>query len=125
MKIYVGHSNSMDYKNELYTPLRKSNINLDHTIILPHEIFEEAKDFITKDIIKNSDLFIAEISLPSTGLWIELWIANTFSVPISCIYKKWNKISWSLKVICNDFIEYTDKNDMIDKIEKYLKTKIK
>jgi hypothetical protein len=30
-----------------------------------------------------------------------------------------------LKVICNDFIEYTDKNDMIDKIEKYLKTKIK
>lgn len=122
MKIYIGHSSEFNHQDELYNPIRDSILNSLHEIILPHEIYKEAKDFITKDIIKSCDLMIAEVSLPSTGLGIELGWANSFGRPIICIYRKGSKISSSLKVVCNDFIEYINKNDMIEKIEKLLKT---
>ena len=72
MKIYIGHSSEFNYQDEIYDPIRGSIFNSLHEIILPHEIYKEAKDFITKDIIKSCDLMIAEVSLPSTGLGIEL-----------------------------------------------------
>lgn len=41
---------------------------------------------MTKDIIKTCDLMIAEVSLPATGLGIELGWAKAFKVPILCMY---------------------------------------
>ena len=35
MKIYIAHSREFDYKNELYTPIKK--VLKDHEVILPHE----------------------------------------------------------------------------------------
>ncbi|MBW2985833.1 hypothetical protein KY333_00525 [Candidatus Woesearchaeota archaeon] len=43
MKIYVGHAKKFDFKKELYEPLRKSPLNNEHEIVLPHE-----KDLISK-----------------------------------------------------------------------------
>jgi len=45
-----------------------------HEIILPHD----KRNLISKDIIKKCNLFIAEVSFPSTGLGIELGWANIF-----------------------------------------------
>lgn len=58
MKIYIGHSRQWDYKRKLYRPILDSNLNKEHEIILPH-IGE--KTFNTKNIIEESDLFIAEV----------------------------------------------------------------
>jgi hypothetical protein len=66
MKIYISHSKEFNYKTDLYAPIKENSIYLNHEIIFPHDIFEDAKDFITKDIIKNCDLFIVEVSFPST-----------------------------------------------------------
>jgi len=119
MKIYISHSKKFDYKNELYKPLRESKLNQNHEIILPHEIYDNAKDFISKDIIKTCDLLIAEVSDKATWLWIELGWADAFWIPIICVYKKDTKIAWSLYVICNNFVEYSNKVNMIEKITKF------
>ncbi len=39
------------------------------------------------------------------------------------MYKKGQKISGSLKIICKDFIKYDDKEDMINKLGNLLTTK--
>lgn len=115
MKIYIGHSREFDFEEELYRPIRESQLNLEHEIFLPHE---KGKNFFTKDIIQTSELMIAEVSYPSIGLGIELGWANSFDCPIICIYQKGKTISSSLKAVCNNFIEYTDKNDMLEQISK-------
>lgn len=116
MKIYIGHSKEFNFKEELYLPLRESKLNSEYEIILPHEVYQEASAFVTKDIIKTCDAMVAEVSFPATGLGIELGWANSFERPIICIYRKGSKISGSLKIVCKNFIEYTDKVDLIKKL---------
>jgi len=118
MKIYVTHSSSFDYQNELYLPLRKSELNKQHEIILPHE--HTTKQFNSKEFIKNCGLIIAEVSYSSTGQGIELGWANIYEVPIICVYKKGITISKSLKVIANTFCEYSNSDEMIQKITAYV-----
>ncbi len=118
MQIYIIHSKYFDYKNELYIPIRSSSLNQTHTIIFPHET---DKFIVSKDIIKNSDTIIAEVSYQSIGEGIELGWANFFQKPIICIYKSGSKISNSLKTISNIFIEYKDKEEMLTKIATIIK----
>lgn len=114
MKIYVSHSSCYDYQNELYEPIRKSELNKQHEIILPHEY--TTKQFNSKEYLKNCNLIVAEVSYPSTGQGIELGWANTYTVPIACIHKKEAKPSGSLYVISEAFIGYENSEDMIQKI---------
>lgn len=110
MNIYVGHSNGFDFKNELYIPLRQDRLNLEHTFFLPHEkssaLFSSQKFFKTGRV----DLFIAEVSYPSTGLGIELGWASIYSIPIVCIYKQNHKYSNSISAVTDKIIEYTSNN---------------
>ena len=86
MKIYVSHSSSYDYINEIYNPIINSDISKTNTFFLPHE--NKNKITNTKDIIASYDLVIAEVSLPSTGQGIELGWASYANVHILCVYKK-------------------------------------
>lgn len=122
MKIYIGHSKELNFQEELYLPIRESELNSEYEIVFPHEIYQKANDFYTKDIIKTCDAMVAEVSFPATGLGIELGWANSFERPIICIYRKGSKISSSLKVVCNNFIEYTDKVNLIKKLGSALST---
>lgn len=117
MKIYFGHSKDFDFKNELYKPIRESVLNSEHEILFPHETDEF---FNSKDRIKNSDLMIAEVSYPATGLGIELGWAEMLKTPVLCVYKKGYKISGSLKVVTKDFIEYKNVEDLVEKIAKFI-----
>jgi hypothetical protein len=119
MKIFVAHSSNFDFKNDLYLPLRNSQLNNEHEIFLPQE--KNNLGPVTKDIIRNSDLIIADITFPSTGQGIELGWADIFHVPIICIYKNGSKISRSLNKLTDKFIIYDDAEDMIQKIIDFLK----
>lgn len=77
----------------------------------------------TEDVISKYDLIIAEVSLPATGQGIELGWADYAKTSILCIYKKGVQISSSLKFITNDFIEYENDIDMINKIDNYINNK--
>ena len=118
MKIYVAHSSGFDYQNELYQPLRKSELNKLHEITLPHE--HSTDPFNSKEYIKECGLILAEVTYPSTGQGIELGWADLYDVPIVCLYKKGVILSGSLKVISNTFIEYENSKDMIQKLTDYL-----
>ncbi len=115
MKIHVVHSNSYDFRNELYTPLRNSELNNLHQIFLPHETDEFIK---TKDLIRDCDIVIAEVSYPATGLGIELGWADAFGKPIICISKQDSKISGSLKVVSEVFIEYASSEELVTKVSE-------
>lgn len=121
MNIYLAHSRSFDFKKELYEPIKKSALFGEHTFIFPHS--ESSKPFSSKEFFQNDcDLIIAEVSYPSTGLGIELGWANTFGVPVVCIYKKDSKISESLRVVTDKFLEYSDADDLVEKITQVIKT---
>ncbi|QQS38391.1 hypothetical protein IPM62_03325 [Candidatus Woesebacteria bacterium] len=98
LQIYVAHSRDFDYKSDLYAPLRNSPLNTQYKFVLPHETDEFVN---SKDIIKNSHFVIAEVSYPAIGEGIELGWADSFLVPIFCIYKEGSKISGSLQAVTN------------------------
>ena len=117
MKIFVSHSYGFDYEEELYKPIKESLLNKNNVFFLPHESGESIN---TKDEINKSDLLIAEVSYPATGQGIELGWANIANVSIVCVSKNGSRISNSLKYITNDFISYSDSDDLIKKITLFL-----
>jgi len=80
-----------------------------------HEKRQEIEK-ITKEIIKSCDVIVAEVSYPSTGQGIELGWATVFEKPIICIFKKDHKYSHSLNFITNQFIEYSNADELISKL---------
>ena len=104
-------------------PLRKSLVDSQYAIFLPHENPEET--FKSKEIIKECDIVFAEVSFPATGMGIELGWSDGFAKPIVCLYRKGAKISRSLRFITNDFIEYDDSDDLIRKVLLFLQEKYK
>jgi hypothetical protein len=119
MKIFVAHSSNFDFRNELYLPLRNSKLNLKHEIFLPQEKSDTGP--ITKDIIKNSQLIVAEVSYPSTGQGIELGWANIYDIPIVCIYKEGATFSNALRKMTDNFIAYKNQENMIEKLTNFIK----
>lgn len=115
MKIYVTHSSNFDFKNELYLPLRNSDLNKDNEIILPHE--DSIEQFSSEKMMSSFDLVIAEVSYPSTGQGIELGWATSNNVPVVCIYKKGIEYSGAIKTVSDTILEYQDPNDMIQVLE--------
>lgn len=118
MKIYISHSSKYDYENKIYNTIKNSSLIKENKFFFPHE--ENNKKIRTEEVIEDFDLVIAEVSLPATGQGIELGIAYCYKIPILCIYEKNAKISSSLKFITNQFIEYSNEQDMINKIKNYI-----
>lgn len=112
MKIYVAHSKKIDYINDLYIPLKTINA---HEIVLPHE--NTLENYNSRDFYKSLDLIIAEVSAPATGLGIELGWGYDDNVPIYCIYKKGTKYSSSIKTLTNNFIEYSNNQELLDIVQ--------
>jgi len=60
------------------------------------------------------------VSFPSLGEGVELGWADSFNIPIICIYRKGNKPSGSLKTLTKTIIPYSSATDMISKLENFL-----
>ena len=118
--VYFGHANAYDYQ-EMYRVLIASNISKKYELILPH-LNNPNKD--NSKEIDRCDLVVAEVSLPSTGLGIEL--GRIFNKkPILCIHRKGVMVSGALKHITKEFMDYKDLPDMVVKLEDYLGRKFK
>lgn len=120
MEIYVGHSRAFDFKEKLYRPIRESCLNNEHNFVLPHESSDKPSN--SKEYFENKcDLFIADVSCPATGLGIELGWADALGIPIACVYEKGSKLSGSVKVLCDNFLEYSSGEELIFGIEGFIK----
>jgi hypothetical protein len=119
MRIYVAHSRDLDFKKELYKPLRESRLDDIHEIILPHE--DTGKLYSSEQFFGSScDLVIAEVSYKSTSMGIELGWAHMHHLPIICIYKTGSKPSNGLRAVTNYFVEYSNPQEMISKLEQVI-----
>lgn len=118
MKIYVSHSGNYDYESELYKPLKGSELFKEHDIFLPHE--PENINVPAKEVLKQTDLLVAEVSFPSTGQGIELGLANAANVRIVCFYKDGAKPSSSLRFIADKIVKYADNQELVNGIRAAL-----
>ncbi|HSD56371.1 MAG TPA: hypothetical protein VLA92_04435 [Candidatus Saccharimonadales bacterium] len=118
MNIYISHSSGYDYENEIYKPIKESELARTHHFFLPHE--PENIDVDAKDELKHTDVLVAEASLPSTGQGIELGQADVAGVPIICFYKTGAKPSGSLRFVTNKVIGYSDIHDLLAKLQAEL-----
>lgn len=120
MTIYISHSRNFDFQKELYEILQNSSLAQKYELILTHK--DSSKPYPTKDLILNKKcgLVLAEVSYPATGQGIELGWADIAEIPIICISKKDHKVAGSLKVISNNFLEYSDLADILGEIEQMI-----
>jgi len=118
MNIYISHSSDYDYENEIYKPIKESELATIHTFFLPHEPQNLNTDAKTE--LKHTDVLVAESSLHSTGQGIELAQADAANVPIICFYKTGFKPSGSLRFVTDKIIEYTDIHDLLAKLQTEL-----
>lgn len=119
MKIYVGHSSSMNYREDLYKPLKQSKLNEEHELVFPHEETEEK--FNSKQLLEEEcDLFIAEVSNPSTGLGIELGWANLLDIKTICIHKQGKRPSSSISEVTEIIEPYEGKDQLISTIQNLI-----
>ena len=119
MKIYIAHSRDFDYQNELYVPLKNSEIFKQHEFILPHDggNYKHNRDFY-----KEIDLVIAEVSYPSTGLGIELGFLYDDNKPIYCIYRDNKKVSSSINAVTENIYEYSNLDEIAEIVKGIIKT---
>ena len=118
MKIYIAHSRDFDYQNELYVPLKNSDLFKQHEFILPHDDDNYKHD---RDFYKEIDLVIAEVSYPSTGLGIELGFLYDDNKPICCIHRSNKKISSSINAVTENIYEYSNLDEIIEIVKGIIK----
>lgn len=118
MNIYISHSSAYDYEHDIYEPIKQSELATQHAFFLPHE--SENIDVDAIDQFKQTDLLVAEVSLPSTGQGIELGQASMSDVPIVCFYKTGSKPSGALRFVTDHIIEYTDTANLLAKLQTVL-----
>jgi len=115
-KIYFGHSKDWDYQSGLYRPIQDSSLNDDFIIIFPHT--SKGEEFVSERDLKKIDLFVAEISLPSTGLGIELGFAHLFNIPILCIHRRGTTVRSSIKRLNCEILEYSEIDEVVRVIRR-------
>lgn len=116
MKIFVAHPSTIDFRQELYHPIKRSDLSSEHDFFLP----QDSDAPVTRDLIKNSDAMIVEVSEASTGSGIEMGWANTLHVPILALHKAGTRPSKAVTYVTNDIHEYENTVDLVNKIEEFL-----
>ena len=117
MKIFVAHSSNFDFREKLYEPLRESALNNEHEIFLPQEADD---DYVTLEFIKSCEIVVVDVSMSSTGAGIEMGWANASGVPILSIYEEGSMPSESAEYVSDEYVEYADSEDMIQKITDFV-----
>jgi hypothetical protein len=118
MKIYVGHASSFNYIDNLYQPLKDSDLWENYEFILPHESSQDSVR--SKEIIESCEAFIAEVTYPSTGLGIELGWASTADCPIYCFAQNGSHPSSSINIICPKITWYEDQDSLVNNLREWL-----
>lgn len=119
MKIFVSHSTNFDFQNELYTPLKNSDLAKIHEFVFPHDAGAEIN---IKDVIRDCDMVVAEVTQTSFEQGLELGWANGAYVTTVCFYKPGTQISSSLNSVSEYLFEYDSIETMGGKITQVADT---
>lgn len=120
MKIYLSHSSSFDYQQELYLPLQTGLFLEKYKLIYPHQ--ESAAPYPTQALFKSSECaaVLAEVSHPSTGQGIELAWAQALCIPIFCFHREGSSPSGALNALDLKSTSYQQIEGIIEKIKIFV-----
>lgn len=116
MRIRIGHSTAYDFKTQLYAPLRTLALPEGTALSLPHE-YGAAGDCTRAYFAEGCDLFLAEVSYPSTGLGMEIAYAAVADVPIVFVHRKDCRPSSSLRRVSESFFAYADESELKQQLQ--------
>lgn len=119
MKIYLAHSTHFPFQEKLYQPIKNSILAREHEFYFPHE--HEVTE-VTRELIKDCDLVIADVSVPSHGVGIEMGWADTAQVPIMSMAEEGSSVSAAVAVVAKQHFSYQSSEDMLEQLTKLLST---
>jgi hypothetical protein len=74
------------------------------------------------EAVKRSDILVAEVSVPSHGVGMELMLANLLRKKVICVYRRGTKLSWMVKGLPKTaLIEYENVRTLGEKLSAQLK----
>ena len=125
MKIFISHSTNGNFEEELYIPLQNSELNDKHELVFPHAAegeprqgLESGNELEIKDVIRDCDLVLAEVSDPTFEQGLELGWASGAYVTTICFYKEGTEPSPLLPKVSENINAYGSLEDMVKKVQE-------
>lgn len=112
--VYIMHSDKIDYINEIYRPLLNLRLMKNYYLILP--LSDKYKSSYIKELYKDSDIVICDLTKSNMFLNIEIKTAKKLNKPI---YYFINSKDNNLKKY-KDVIVYDNKEDYANKVKDLL-----
>ena len=121
IKVYIMHSDKVDYKNEIYKPLLELGLMKDYYLILP--LSEKYKNSYVKQLMNDSDIIICDLTNFNFFANLELKIAKksnkTIYYFIKSDDKKINKYNIDNIYKYNNSIEFSNVvKNILDSLNK-------
>ena len=104
------HSDKINYNDEIYKPLLEKGLMKENTLILP--MSKKFESTYIKELLLDSDIVICNLSKSNIFLNAEIKIANKLNKEIYYLINSNDKN----KKKYNNFIEYNDKDDFVNKV---------
>lgn len=117
--IYLAHSSKFDFKNDLYEPIKRSNLADIYDFIYLMETPGNLPN--TKEMIRSFNAVIGEISYPSTGAGIEIGWADALGIPLVLIHNQSYNPPEYYKTISSYVSEYDNAENIPEIIAPALK----
>ena len=118
LKVYFIHSRRIDYNNDIYLPVLRSNILSKHTLIFPET--EANKNTYYKDIMASADLFVVDLTNPDTGFNLELKEAIVSKKPILALAKKSIGYEAKYQKLLKNVIGYSNQAELAYYVETFV-----
>lgn len=120
LNIYFIHSDKLDYNEELYLPVLRSNMLSKHNLIFPESNINKNKYF--KEVMGKSDLFIILLNNPTVTFNVELKEALVSNKPLLALAKVGVPYDEKYKKLLKNIIGYNDKKELVNFIETFVKS---
>lgn len=114
LKVYIMHSDKIDYINEIYRPLLNLKLMVKYYLILP--LSDKYKSSYIKDLYIDSDVIICDLTKSNIFLNIEIKTAKKLNKPIYYFINVKDKNVKKYK----DVILYEDKIDFANQVKVLL-----
>lgn len=120
LKVYFVHSRRIDFNNDIYLPVLRSNILSKYTLIFPET--EANKDTYYKDLMAKADLFVVDLTNPDTGFNLELKEAIVLKKPILALAKKSIGYEEKYQKLLKNVIGYSNSQELAYYVETFVQS---
>lgn len=118
VKIYIMHSDKIDYKEELYKPLLEAGLMNGFFLVLP--LSNRFSSVYVKELIEDCDLILCDLSKANFFLNIELKWATKLNKEIYYFINKTDKNIKKFNHLKLNF--YENKDDFIKSVQTLLQS---